>query len=65
MPEEAQKDKQRNQRARVIIAFFGLNERDELLWGRAEKLRELEKSLAQINSKSKSMPSRRKTTSSD
>ncbi len=33
-----------------MIAFFGLNKRDELLWGRAEKIRELEKSLAQINS---------------
>ena len=45
-----QRDLHRNRRARVVIAFFDLNKRDELLWGRAEKLRELEKSLALINS---------------
>jgi hypothetical protein len=42
------KDGYRNRRARVIIAFFDLNQRSELLWGRAEKLRELEKALADI-----------------
>ena len=46
----SERDLHRNKRARVVIAFFGLNSRDELLWGRAEKLRELEKSLALINS---------------
>ncbi len=44
------RDAHRNKRARVIIAFFGLNEREELLWGQAEKLRELEKSLNDIKS---------------
>lgn len=38
-----------NRRGRVVIAFFDLNGRDELLWGRAEKLRELEKALGYIN----------------
>ena len=50
LPHKEQQDAHRNKRARTIIAFFALNKRDELLWGRAEKLRELEKSFAQINS---------------
>ena len=50
LSERERADAHRNKRARVVVAFFGLNSRDELLWGRAEKLRELEKSLAQINS---------------
>jgi hypothetical protein len=39
----------RNRRARVVIAFFDLNGRQELLWGRAERLRDLEKALADLN----------------
>jgi hypothetical protein len=50
LAEKDRVDSHRNKRARVVIAFFGLNDREELLWGRAEKLRELEKSLAQLNS---------------
>jgi hypothetical protein len=46
---EATRDLHRNRRARVTIEFFGLNDREELRRGRAEKLRELEKSLALIN----------------
>jgi hypothetical protein len=46
---EAKTDPHRNRRARVTIRFFGLNEREELRWGRAEKLRELEKSLSLIH----------------
>jgi hypothetical protein len=51
LPAKEQKNAHRNKRARVIIAFFGLNKREELLWGRAERLRELEKSLRDIESK--------------
>ncbi len=39
----------RNRRAVVIIAFYQLNSRVELLWGRAERLRELEKALGDLN----------------
>jgi hypothetical protein len=46
---KARRNLHRNRRARVTIEFFGLNRRDELLWGRAEKLRDLEKALTLIN----------------
>jgi hypothetical protein len=48
LPPPQRSDVHRNRRARVTIAFFDLNGRSELLWGRAEKLRELEKSLADL-----------------
>ncbi len=46
---KARTDAHRNRRARVVIAFFDLNHREELLWGRAERLRNLEKALTLIN----------------
>jgi hypothetical protein len=49
LPPEARADLHTNRRARVVIAFFDLNGRPELLWGRAEKLRDLEKALADLN----------------
>jgi hypothetical protein len=51
LPPKARADEHRSRRSRVVIAFFGLNRRDELLWGRAERLRDLEKSLQLVKSK--------------
>jgi hypothetical protein len=49
LPVRGDADDHLSRRARVTIAFFDLNGRPELLWGRAERLRELEKSLAALN----------------
>ncbi len=50
LPLEERTDARRNRRAKVTIAFFKLNSRDELIEGRAKKLRELEKSMELLNS---------------
>jgi hypothetical protein len=46
LPPKDRKNAHRNRRARVVIELFALNTREELLFGRAVKLRELDKSLA-------------------
>ena len=49
LPPNTRNGEYRNRRARATITFFALNFRPELLWGRAERIRELEKALAELN----------------